>query len=287
MADAIEKLTQEISHLNEIFRLRNPLLKDMNFAQRLLNLKSNAQSPLEILQIDLATARTDFRYAAAGNIFYVNRIYTTATGVDASGTVQVKFNRTDQLSRISLQASQGYETDFEAFFFTNTAQAGLSAEIYVIQSDNFKIIDNRLSATVASVGTLASITGDIAGLNALPSGATEIFALAGYNGITTDQTLYTNSSGKTIKLLESGIWTTNNTAAVPNLALRIHNGTSFTKEIVACGNNNSYFNGMYKVHLPPIELPNGHTVRFRGYDSAMAASGTATYGSAMIRGYYV
>lgn len=109
-------------------------------------LKSQRVQVYKILQLDLATARTDEEFVITGNYVYA----ITATDVDT--TASLRFNEQFR-SLVPLYLGRGVKAPFYRVFITNTAQAGKTIDLaFGVESETFEVFD---------VGKALSITGGI------------------------------------------------------------------------------------------------------------------------------
>lgn len=294
LSDALENLTQRISLLNEVFAMREPfLVKNLNFAQRLTLHKQKGESFYKVIQIPLDAATENYMEAISGQLFYINRIYTRSTGVDAAGSIRCKFFRNDQQHTIGLFGGQGVVTPFDRVYMGWDAQAGVTAEIIVSEDfDLFRIVDNRLATSITSITTVASVTdvakiSSIPGLISLPSGATEVYAREELNNENT-KTVYTVTSGKTLHILESYLSLHNSAASLSAIMFAIHNGTTHIGFFHALGRQSGTgVHNSSRSHMPHIEVAAGYTIRMIGGAESDITSLTAAYGGGVIRGYEI
>lgn len=290
LSDALENLTQRISLLNEVFAMREPfLVKNLNFAQRLTLHKQKGESFYKVLQIPLDAATENYMEAVSGQLFYINRIFTRSTGADAAGSVRCKFFRNDQQHTIALFGGQGVVTPFDRVYMGWDAQSGVTAEIIVSEDfDLFRIIDNRLATSITSISTLASltdITGDIAGVNSLPSGATQVAADGEVADSATAVTIYTVPAGKTLKLTAAQMHVVHFENGGEDYELYVANsgGTKQYSLLRFVAKNSAQWGeaSSEQQYTPPLEIPAGSLIQLKH-----SVTGTA-YSAACIAGYTV
>lgn len=284
---AVKELRQSLDLLSEILAKRSPLLPgQMNFAQRLTQQKKQVQTPFEVVRFDLSVARNKEAFRNAGTIFYVIRT-VNAAGTDVSGSMSIQAVQNNQVRDVPLVAGQGIKTEgFDVIFVTNTAQADTFADILVVQDDFFQFIDNRLATSITSISSLTSISGTIAGLTALPSGATAVRARARSAAAgAASTTMYTVTSGKTLHITSAWVGQQNDSGGEFVVELVVHDsGGTFQFSVLGCVGRSVNDRGNESNAFPyHILVPAGYTVRMR--KQVAGADTTNGTGIAAFEGY--
>lgn len=153
---------------------------------------------VKIITLDLTTAGSQtFNYA--GN--YVKM--TEAT--DGNVRVNIKYNRPDDDTH-SFRLNTREIRPFTQLFFSWTAQSGKSATFILAFDGTNRLYDHDSFDPASNISTLGSITGDIAKLTAIPSGATIVRARAfSYTASPAITTIYTVTSGKTLYISKASL----------------------------------------------------------------------------------
>lgn len=272
-SEGVDALVKRMDIFLDILAKREKInLSSSNFAQKTAFIKQKSLSAYEVIEIPLSVARSNEMQAKSGQFFYILSI-VDGTGAEASGVLKVNFNRNEG-TPLSFGSGQGAKVPFDRLFLTNDAQSGLIATVLISEDEDelFKIIDNRLSSSISSVGSITNPVsiGQVSGTEVEARGQAN--QGAGSNPIV----LHTVTSGYDLHLYHATISFVS-ISAVRSAELRhVDSGGTIVKTLLTVNGTTSQ-NGYLALTLPTAYvIPAGEKLELIRKDGGTDANDTAS-----------
>lgn len=180
-----------------------------------------------------------------------------------------------------LKGDQEITTPFERVFVKWSAQSGKSITLTrVLLSDLFQRGDRRKLTSIDEISSIGSISGDIAGVTALPSDGTLVYADGIVTSTSTAAIIYTVPANKVLKLFAAQFGGQVAGAAVNPVGIFVRNASDVEVAFLIAHNTSpgttNYPN--YAQSFPfPIIIPAGYDVCIQGEASSKFAGCISGY----------